>query len=111
MGFIPYLSLLVLYVLLTLLQSSGKFQGKHLVYMNEQQKPIKSGLLVSHAPCDISIIRDRLFSPSSPPYDFRQLLLYLDSQKAKLLDSLRSEIVLCKALPPFSAQSFALLSF
>lgn len=66
MGLIPYLSLLVLYALLTLLRSSGKFQGKHLVYMNEQQKPIKSGLLVSHAPCDISIIIDRLFSLSSP---------------------------------------------
>lgn len=85
-------------MLLTLLQSSGKFQGKHLVYVNEQQKQIKSGLLVSRAPCDISIIIDRLFSSSSPPYDFRQLLLYLNSQKAKLLDSLRSEIVLCKVL-------------
>ena len=83
MGLIPSLSLLVLYALLTLLRSSGKFQGKHLVYVNEQQKQIKSGLLVSRAPCDISTIIDRLFSPSSPPYDFKQLLLYLNLQKSQ----------------------------
>ncbi|MXQ79859.1 hypothetical protein E5288_WYG006930 [Bos mutus] len=44
--------------------SSWTTAGKHLVYMNEQQKPIKSGLLVSHAPCDISIIIDRMIEDS-----------------------------------------------
>lgn len=43
--------------------------------MKEQQKLTMLGQLVNHIPCDMNIITDGLFSPSSPPCDFEQLLL------------------------------------